>query len=463
MKFHKKGISTVGEFIILIGIILVSALFFMSFQKTITQEAGVAREMGVKTIGERISGLMTRIESEPSYTVQTIKVPQTTVKVKNGILTIEREGKTFSESVPENSRDVFLNDTLKVVIEKRDGEIFLSSEVPVCNHNLFCEPKECLYDCEDCYGPDDVCIGDGNCTKAIGETCKNSPADCACENGKECCPSHPDSDEHSCLNITEKGDEGKECYCDNQCSDNLKCNPTQDKFNGFEKACCSPGKGWDGDECVKLKKFVLVFVQVNSKVPNLKTLAERSKDDWVDRTYLKNCPGVVATETVSKVCNTQISASVTSTMYNNLRNCVRSAGYGNKYTRIVGIKPGSVFNLGGISAKGFTNKGSDVVFATSASVPNTVTHELGHTFGLCDIGYGGGSCSQSMCSTGFCASDSGGLSCKPGSYCCPNYPLQGHFTDIYCSKDLCNVGCSDSPDFTNPSREHLKGELKKYC
>ncbi|MFB6088813.1 MAG: hypothetical protein ABEK36_03485, partial [Candidatus Aenigmatarchaeota archaeon] len=273
MKGNDKGISTLGEFIIIIGVILVSALFILSFQKTITQETEVAKEMSVKEIGERIAGLMERIDNEPSYAVQTIEIPKTSVEVEDGILTVKRNGNVFSESVPSNSRNVFLEDSFKITIIKRNDKITLSNNPPICNLNFLCEPKECFSDCRDCYGPSPICIGDGNCTKVIGENCENSPQDCACANGKECCPSHPNADNHSCLNITERKDEGEKCYCDNQCSDNLNCNPTHRDFNGYEKACCPPGKGWNGNKCVKLKTFILLFVQINGRVSNFRSLA----------------------------------------------------------------------------------------------------------------------------------------------------------------------------------------------
>ncbi|MFB6076391.1 MAG: hypothetical protein ABEK17_04570 [Candidatus Aenigmatarchaeota archaeon] len=252
IKFYNKGVSTLGEFLLIIGVILVSVIFLLTYRQTITQQASKVEDMNVKEIGERVAGLMNRHKGGPSHVIHSIEVPRVTVEVKDGVLTVERGEKVFSESITKNAEDVFLNNTYKVVVEKDGDKIVLHKKSPVCNFNFICEPEECFSDCEDCYGPSAVCVGDGNCTKSIGETCQNSPEDCICDNGKECCPTHPDSDENSCLNITEKKDEGSQCYCNNQCSGNSMCEPTSPDFEEFEMACCPPGKGWNGEECADI-------------------------------------------------------------------------------------------------------------------------------------------------------------------------------------------------------------------
>ncbi|MFB6076396.1 MAG: hypothetical protein ABEK17_04595 [Candidatus Aenigmatarchaeota archaeon] len=368
MKFYNKGVSTLGEFIVLIGVIIVSSLFLLSFQKTITQETDVARSMSVKEIGERVAGLMNRVESEPSYTVESFKVPQTSIKIENGILTVQRGGKTFSESVPQNSDDILLNDTLKVVIVKQDNKIKLMDEMPVCNFNFICESEECFSDCEDCYGPSAVCVGDGNCTKSIGETCQNSPEDCICDNGKECCPTHPDSDENSCLNITEKRDEGSQCYCNNQCSGNLKCNPTYRNFNDFTSACCPKDKRWDGNKCRKIKTYDIYFIAEYSSYASTQEYMRRARifaDSVTKHTPFQECPEVVNTKIFRRTTvpdsKWDLKVTVTDRLY-----CKNGRCGCNAFSRGPGSGIVKIFKLGSSAGK------------------IVLPHEMGHEFGLCD-------------------------------------------------------------------------------
>lgn len=387
---NNKGVSTLGEFIIIIGVIIVSAIFLLSFQRTITQETGTAKKMSVKEIGERISSLMQRVDSEPSWTVYEIKIPYSTVEVKNGVLTIKSDGEVFSESVPENSKDILLEDILKLAIMKQNDKIILAKKPPVCNMNFFCEPKECFYDCQDCYGPSPTCIGDGNCTKAIGEHCENSPDDCACGSGKVCCPTHPDSDEMSCLILNQTRSKGEQCYCDNECSGDLKCNPTTPKFNDFEKACCPKGKRWNGNKCKKIKVYDIVFVPLyydSGEFQQFKSDAQKSFDYFVSKSSFKECPDPKSRVKMHLIKPEKCQKSCSHICYDCQsagKDCVlNDPELKNKWDKIAILCKGK-------SCSGACGCAAGIPAPTSVSnmarcrVPGyqVPTHEMGHSFGL---------------------------------------------------------------------------------
>lgn len=122
--------AVLGEMILVIGIIVISLIFFLAFQKTITRQVGITKAMSTKQIGERIASLMKRIDSEPSQTSYEISIPRSTLEVKNNFLTVKRNEDVFTLSVPENSIDVLLEDVSKVCIYKEEKKIELLEECP---------------------------------------------------------------------------------------------------------------------------------------------------------------------------------------------------------------------------------------------------------------------------------------------------------------------------------------------
>ena len=134
--------------------------------------------------------------------------------------------------------------------------------------------------------------------------------------------------------------------------------------------------------------------------------------------------------------------------------CAREHGYGNIYTRIVGIKHGSYVCRPGIG--GYTQRYADVVVTIDAGIGLVCSHEMGHTFGLCDEGYGNSLCPH--CDSGICAL--GGTLCEGSGPCCPNKPEKN---SIMCSRDICGRGCTFGRRFAPSSYSHLEKELNKYC
>ncbi|MCK4729951.1 MAG: transglutaminase domain-containing protein [Candidatus Aenigmarchaeota archaeon] len=178
---------------------------------------------------------------------------------------------TFLGSVPTESSLSALIDNIignpgsfeyKLSFSKFGKEVLISvvggkEVLPVCNLDGFCNKDECRDDCEDCYGPSPVCIGDDFCNRDIGEDCLTS-LDCICNasEGYNCCKEDPASDDSGCVDETRQNlSKGEECFCQNECNitANLVCSPVAVTYIGLMKsACCEPGYGWNGSDCVML-------------------------------------------------------------------------------------------------------------------------------------------------------------------------------------------------------------------
>jgi len=237
------------EFIVLGGMVIAGLLFFLMTQTFVFEWGTWTQEYIYKSEAKGIVSLIERVSKEPNELVYySYNISLSNITVKSGILTYEKNGLSYSFHVPENVNDVVMPEVSSICIEKSGDEIIINQTCPECNMDSFCTPNECDSNCPDCYGPDPACIGDGACNKDIGENCLNS-VDCSCKQGI-CCPSSPDSDENGCSKISGL-DKGEECFCDNQCTSNLECNPTTKGFTAYKKACCEKGKNWDGSKCVQ--------------------------------------------------------------------------------------------------------------------------------------------------------------------------------------------------------------------
>jgi hypothetical protein len=232
------------------------------------------------------------------------------------------------------------------------------------------------------------------------------------------------------------------------------------------------------NECEKKATFVILFIQLNQKISNFKEKAESAKDFWVELTPLKNCPqNVEAVVVEDKVCDVpsdqsslcrcfetqnpyycSLAESIFKTTMNNIEKCARSWGFDGKYVRVEGVLPGTyICKSGGGGILGYTNLYETRLVSSEAGILSTTSHEMGHTYGLCDEGYGGGYCSG--CASGYCAS-SGTDICVGDGYCCPNKP---EYNSIMCSSNKCGTRCSPGSRFASTSYAHLEKELSKYC
>ena len=499
---NEKGLATISEVLLALGAILAASVFFLVGSEMIGFQVGEFYDFSETRALEDISNKVDRASGGKGITrfEYTFPVETYTLKSNGEVLMLKTPGEKMSE-------------TRMYGMEIEEFTIRDKSTICVTVSN---ESIRFIGDsCKDLEPGSDFCEGlmcvNGVCQTQYGEDCKNP--DCSCNT--TCCPDSPlsDVDEKGCLkeDSVESQLRGEQCGCIEICSQNLNCtptaeefkrypraccdnktlwngttcrklrkgeecfgkgwckkdntcNPTTSKFEEFEKACCPPGKGWNGTDCERVKKLVFLIVQVNGQVSGIKSIGKQIEEDWTSMTAMKKCPNSVEAEVVDdKVCNVgKMGPRTLSSAYQKVKQCARDWGYANKYTKIGGFVPSPVvFRIGAGGAKGVTQRYGDVAFSGMMSPVDTMVHEFGHTFGLCDIGYGGGSCPKSQCESGYCGS--GGLSCSGNGPCCPNHPMQGSFGDIYCSVDKCNVGCHDAYRFTDPSKEHLKKELKEYC
>lgn len=397
-----KGISTLGEFVIVIGVILASLIFFLSSQEMITRGVSKTQQMSVEQIGRMISNMINRIQGEPSEARYKLRVPKLSLNIRGGILTIKRGGASFSHQVPSETENAHLKNISRICVLKQDSKVSVSEECPVCNRDFNCEDWECKEECVDCRGPKPQCIGDDYCNDWIGENCKNSPNDCTCKPNKICCPDDPSDNDKGCVDDT-KGDEGDKCWCDNQCLGNLKCNPTAPDFHNFEKACCPDEKSWNGTECIETKKFKLIIIPTHwSDLSRFEEIARANGEWWLSLTYLKNCPERTEIVVVDeKKC---VTASTSRILH-----CARNWGLipkddpTGKYWRLVGLDQywSAGKGRGGYVMEG--GLGSPLVKVTWVTTiwgrkqgrekrDPPFPHELGHTFGLCGEYCGPGDC-----------------------------------------------------------------------
>jgi hypothetical protein len=242
------------EFFLLASLILVGIIFFSIFQTYVLTQTEEVKKAEARAEMEKIASLAYKISKDPStYFQYCFSVPFSNVTIENGILRFETKNYKFSTLLPSNVENSKLIDTTKVCLVKKDSKIIISGEAEGCNFNGVCEAEECKLNCPDCYGPNNLCLNDNFCNLNIGENCKSS-ADCSCNSfglNYICCPENPSSNKYGCLYLPEKKKKGQECYCDEECSTNLKCNPVDLSFTAYKKACCEEGKRWNGSECIQ--------------------------------------------------------------------------------------------------------------------------------------------------------------------------------------------------------------------
>jgi len=244
-----------SEFFLLASLLLIGIVFFSIFQIYTSIQSSQTKEAEVRTDAEIIASLIYKISKDPSsYLQYCLNVPLSNITVENGVLRYESRSYKFAFLIPEKVEKSELVETTKVCFVKKGDTIILSKEKEVgCNFNGICEAEECKSNCPDCYGPNSICLNDGFCNINIGENCKNS-ADCSCNVfglNYVCCPENPSSNKYGCVYLSEKKKKGQECYCDEECGSNLKCNPVDSSFTAYKKACCEEGKSWNGSECIE--------------------------------------------------------------------------------------------------------------------------------------------------------------------------------------------------------------------
>lgn len=352
------------------------------------------------------------------------------VEIENNVVKVldKISGKqaSFSRVAPEIVKNQF-EDCEKIFVLKKEGKIVL-----MC---------KCLELGEDCINSLLCCSGYCNQTSGKCEEmpicqqdriCSGAPEASKDSLGRDCCP----SDLPVCTN-------GHCCPEDKP----KWCNRPKD---GSMPRCMNEVEYNDDVAGCKKYTFVILLIQMNTQVPNFDLLAQECKNTWVSISPLSNCPDNVGAIIIKdKICFVDECNP-----FNDLLRCAIDWGYGGQYTRIVGVKHGSYVCVPRV--RGFTLKNFEVVVTIDEDIGRVCSHELGHTFGLCDEGYGNSLCSH--CTSGIC--NVGGTGCSGRGHCCPNKPEQN---SIMCSKDLCGRGCSYGNKFGSTSYAHLEVELNKYC
>ena len=254
------------NYILIIGSILVGLILFFAAQVYLIGSVDETEGYITKGTAERIVSVLEKLTGEPSYASYCFNISLSDLKVENGYLTFRQSGKEFVYPVPKEINNVDLKEIASVCfVHLANGEIIISEELPNCDMNTLCTADECFENCPDCYGPDSLCIGDGFCNPDIGENCLNSP-DCICNitgSNPVCCPEDHYSDEFGCVDKTRLNrSKGEECFCDNECNINFSCNPVSPIY-GPGKACCDPGKSWNGTNCIWGGDVLIVALKSN--------------------------------------------------------------------------------------------------------------------------------------------------------------------------------------------------------
>lgn len=284
-----------SEFLIIAGMIMVGLIFLLAAQSFISGGLTTTQESMYRQQAEEIVSLIQRTTAEQgNYFYYYREINPSSIGVKDGILTFQKDKLTLLYPVPKQVIDTNLNNTASICVLKRNDVIKVLDKCPKCDMNSLCTPDECKEDCPDCYGPDSTCVGDGFCNKAIGENCETS-IDCPCTTGK-CCPASPDADFNGCTNTSNIG-RGNQCWCTSQCQTGLDCNPTAPNFLQYKRACCDPGEGWNGTDCVKIN------CPANQTCPGAPMNGGPGDNAWVDINNNVCCPFDNIDDTSGPICS----------------------------------------------------------------------------------------------------------------------------------------------------------------
>jgi hypothetical protein len=381
-----------SEFFLLASLVLIGIVFFSVFQIYTITQSEETKKAEIKAEAERIASLAYKISKDPSkYMQYCLFTLLSNITVENGLLRYESSKYKFTLIIPKEIENSQIFETTKVCFVKRDSKIVLSREVESCNLNGVCELEECKINCPDCYGPNNNCLNDNFCNLNIGENCKNS-LDCSCrsfEQNYACCPENPSSNKYGCFYLPNKKEKGEECYCDEECDVNLKCNPVDPSFTSYKKACCEEGKSWNGKECVSRDVFDIFIVPVQVSDQNrYLSVAISFKNHFLSVSPFKECKNK---EDLVKFWIINISdcpseaASSCSTHFECIsigRKCARKMEnkLGVNYDKFVVLTNGGDF-LGGIACN-IPCDGSSSNLITCSYEVCVPSHEIGHTLGL---------------------------------------------------------------------------------
>jgi|GEM_PF-2932556 len=451
----------ITETILIIGVLVASGITIYQLMSFYKVQTSLSKEEVVIVFAKDLEAIIDKATATTGDVAFVYSPPLVRyyVKIENNTVFIHDKSLNKNASFSKATLEIVSNyfeDSKKITIVKKENKIFVMGrcleEGESCYFSLaccsgFCWGKKDNYNCKsDCapngeYAPDSSAC----CSKYLNSSlqCDNPPV-CEQESicpgsndqgiwvdsrGNKCCPFDRPvcSFNHCCP-------EDKPKWCDNPKNGGARC-MSEDEYT---------------TECKNKIPFVILMIQINSPVPNFDSIAQACKDKWSSISPLKNCPDVVSVIPENKICVVSNECNA----FFELLNCAKDWGYEGKYTRIVGVKHGSY--VCSPREMGYTLKNYEVIVTIDNDIGRVCSHEFGHTFGLCDEGYGNSLCNG--CSSGIC--NLGGTDCSGAGHCCPNQPEQN---SIMCSSDLCNRGCSYGDEFAPSSYAHLEKELNKYC
>jgi hypothetical protein len=190
-----------SEFFLVLSLILVGLIFFSIFQTYSSTQIEETKRAEEKAFAEKIVSLIYRISKDSSeYFMYCFKTAPLNLSIENGIIKYERGKYVFTFLAPENLKEEKLIESTRICIVKKGKFVSLSQEKKCVSDNI-CSLDECKEDCPDCYGPENICLGDGFCNIHIGENCRNSK-DCSCSYlgiNYVCCPENPKSNQEGCV------------------------------------------------------------------------------------------------------------------------------------------------------------------------------------------------------------------------------------------------------------------------
>lgn len=372
--------------IIVIFVTITSYLFIFSEESKISE---------AKAEFEKIIEILKRVKnSEAKNFYVCIDIRKSDISIIGNKIEFKRGGNVFVKYLDFKLPEKELKNVNKICVSKTNEKIEIKSSLEgICNYNGICEPSECLTACSDCFNAE-ICKGDGVCNRDIGESCVNS-VDCQCKDDEICCPSSIDANEFGCSKIKDLK-KGEECWCDEQCENGLKCNPTSQDFTQYEKACCEPGKVWNGKECVEEKVYVVVLVPAFYSQDQLKNFwpkRARNIKNFIEKTLpFRENPSILKVLIGNENCEMRHERDVKA-----LLKCgneiARKAGFSNAdmVGGILGICVGGdgCGNILGytVPGEGWFIHGYDICVITKCpSVYDAVVapHEIGHNFRLCE-------------------------------------------------------------------------------
>ena len=160
-------------------------------------------------------------------------------------------------------------------------------------------------DCMQGFGSKTPCCGNRRCEQEAGEqcsSCSDCPSATTCKGfytgnmpaGKDaiCCPDGSASDDFGCGIYEVNIGKGKECACDQQCSENLECGQALEGSGLSGSYCCEDGKQWDGNECVTPKVYKIVFSPIgysSGDADLFRSHAQKSFDFFLSVSPFREC------------------------------------------------------------------------------------------------------------------------------------------------------------------------------